>query len=249
MEYKVNGTTMQTLEVILSPGESLYSQTHQMAWMSNQIQMQTDTGGGVWKALKRSFSGASFFLTHYSSQGGSGLVAFAPRFPGQIIVRDLAPGQTLVCRKETFLCAEQSVNMDIFFRQNIGAGLFGGEGFILQKLTGPGKVFLDLSGEVVEKNLAAGESLRVHVGHVGVQDASVSFDIETVPGFTNVLFGGQGLFVARLTGPGNVMLQSMPIVLLAEEIARYMHPGGDTQTKSSGGGVLGAVLGNILSGQ
>jgi uncharacterized protein (TIGR00266 family) len=249
MEYKINGTTMQTLEIILNPGENIYSQTHQMAWMDPRIQMQTDTGGGIWKALKRSFSGASFFLTHFTAVGGPGLVAFAPRFPGQIIVRDLAPGQSLVCRKETFLCAEQSVNLDIFFRQNIGAGLFGGEGFILQKLTGPGKVFLDLSGEVVEKKLQPGEILRVHVGHVGVQDATIDFNIEMVPGFTNVLFGGQGLFVARLTGPGNVLLQSMPIVLLAEEILRYAHRGGDTQTPApNSGGILGSIVGNILNG-
>ena len=165
----------------------------------------------------RSFSGGSLFVTHFTAQGGyPALVAFCPRFPGTIIARQLAPGETLVCRKETFLCAEASVQLDIFFRQQIGSGIFGGEGFILQKVTGPGWVFLDLSGEVVEKTLQPGERLQVHVGHVGVQDPSVQFGITRMKGFRNILFGGDGLFLATLTGPGRIWLQSMPIVNLAE---------------------------------
>lgn len=234
MEYQINGTTMQTLELALDPGEMVYSQTHQMAWMSANMTMNTNTGGGLWKALTRSFSGASFFLTQYTPGSSRGLLAFAPRFPGQIIAKELPPGQSIVCRKETFLCAEQTVSLDIFFRKQIGAGLFGGEGFILQKVTGPGKVFLDLSGEVVEKDLAAGDVLKVHVGHVGVQDATIGFDVELVSGFSNILFGGQGLFLASLSGPGKVILQSMPIMNLAEEIARYL-PIEHGSSRSSGG--------------
>jgi uncharacterized protein (AIM24 family) len=155
---------------------------------------------------------------------GSGTVAFCPRFPGTIIPVQLQAGEALICRKETFLCAESTVNLEVYFRQQIGGGLFGGEGFLLQKVTGPGWVFLDLSGEVVEKNLAPGESLRVHVGHVGVQEPSVDFTISVMRGFKNVLFGGDGLFLANLRGPGKVLLQSMPIVNLAEEIFRHMPP-------------------------
>lgn len=243
MEYQINGTTMQTLEIVLTPGESVYSQTHQMAWMGPNMTMATNAGGGIWKALQRSFSGASFFLTQYTPSSGKALLAFAPRFPGQIIAKKLAAGQSLICRKETFLCAEQSVTLDIFFRKQIGAGLFGGEGFILQKVTGPGNVFLDLSGEVIEKDLKATDQLKVHVGHVGVQDDTVSFDIEMVSGVKNILFGGQGLFLASLTGPGKVILQSMPIVNLAEEIARYISPGESTPTRS----VLGSVVGGLLN--
>jgi uncharacterized protein (TIGR00266 family) len=247
MQYKINGTTMQTVEIVLSPGEAVYSQTHQMAWMTTNMGMNTNTGGGVFKAIKRAFAGASFFITEYSPSDGQGLVAFASIFPGQILARQLAPGETLVCRKDSFLCAEHSVNLDLYFRQQIGAGLFGGEGFILQKVTGPGTVFLDMSGEIVEKDLQAGDMMKVHVGHVGVQDATVGFNIQMVPGFKNILFGGEGLFLATLTGPGKVILQSMPISNLAEEIGRYLHAGGGQASAAAGGGVLGAVVGGLLN--
>ncbi len=244
MQHQIMGTTLQTLEMILQPGETVFSQTHQMAWMSDAIAMDTNTGGGALKGLMRSFGGGSLFITQFSVSGvTAGLVAFCPRFPGTIIARLLAPGETLVCRKETFLCAESAVTLDIFFRQKIGSGIFGGEGFILQKVTGPGWVFLDLSGEVVEKTLLPGERLRVHVGHVGVQEASVQFGITRLKGFRNVLFGGDGLFVATLTGPGKVLLQSMPIVNLAEEVFRHSPSGG-----GSAGGVAGELLGGLLRG-
>ena len=243
MQYQVHGTTLQSLEIILQPGETIFSQTHQMAWMSANMQMDTNTGGGVLKGFLRSLSGGSLFVTHFTPAGGGGLVAFCPRFPGSLIPKQLAPGETLICRKETFLCAEASVQVDIAFRQQIGSGFFGGEGFILQKITGPGWVFLDLSGEVVEKDLRPGEVLNVHVGHVGVQDASVQFGITRVPGFKNLLFGGDGIFLAALTGPGHVILQSMPIMNLAEEIAKFL-PSGDNR----GGGGAGGIIGSLLSG-
>lgn len=243
MQYQVHGTTLQSLEIILQPGEVVFSQTHQMAWMSGGMQMDTNTGGGVLKGFLRSLSGGSLFVTHFTPGGGqAGLVAFCPRFPGSIIPRQLAPGEVLICRKETFLCAESSVQVDIAFRQQLGSGFFGGEGFILQRVTGPGWVFLDLSGEVVEKNLQPGETLLVHAGHVGVQDATIQFGITRVPGLKNLVFGGDGIFLATLTGPGHVILQSMPIVNLAEEILKYM-PSGNSQ-----GGSVGDVLGGLLRG-
>ncbi|MCL5056133.1 MAG: TIGR00266 family protein [Firmicutes bacterium] len=248
MEYRVNGTTMQTVEIALNPGEAVYSQTHQMAWMSTNIEMNTNTGGGVFKAIKRAFTGSSFFITEYSPSSGRGLVAFASIFPGQILAKQLAAGESLICRKDSFLCAEHSVTLDLFFRKQIGAGLFGGEGFILQKVTGPGTVFLDMSGEIVEKDLQAGDVLMVHVGHVGIQDQTVGFDIQMVPGFQNILFGGQGFFLATLTGPGKVILQSMPIANLAGELARYLHPGeSGGQGGNMAGGVHGAVVGGLLN--
>ena len=221
MQHQILGTTLQTLEMLLQPGEMVYSQTHQMAWMSDGITMDTNTGGGFLKGLVRSASGGSLFLTHFTA-GAPALLAFCPRFPGSMIARQLAPGESLICRKESFLCAEGSVQLDIFFRQQIGSGVFGGEGFILQRVTGPGWVFLDLSGEVVEKTLRPGERLQVHVGHVGVQDPTVQFGITRIPGFRNFLFGGDGLFLAALTGPGRVMLQSMPIINLAEALIPYL---------------------------
>ncbi len=200
----------------------------------------------------RGLTGGSFFVTDYTAQGPGAHVAFAPRFPGTIMVRTLAAGESLICRKETFLAAEKSVTLELAWQQRIGAGFFGGAGFILQRVTGPGVVFLDLSGEVVTRRLGPGERLFVHAGHVGVHEPTVSFDIQMVPGFGNVLFGGEGLFLATLTGPGEVHLQSMPILNLAEEIARYL----PQNTKNARGamgtvataGVLGGVLGGLFSG-
>jgi len=222
MQHQIMGTTLQSLEILLEPGEMVFSQTHQMAWMNDAIAMDTNTAGGALKGLLRSLSGGSLFVTHFTATSGQGLVAFCPRFPGTIVARQLQDGEVLVCRKETFLVAESTVQVDIFFRQQLGSGVFGGEGFILQKITGPGWVFLDLSGEIVEKTLQPGERLQVHAGHVGVQDLSVQFGITRIKGFKNMLFGGDGIFLATLTGPGKVLLQSMPVMNLAEEIAKYI---------------------------
>ncbi len=251
MRYDISGTTMQTVSIDLAPGETIVSQTHQMAWMSDGIAMNTHTGGGFLAGLKRAVGGGSLFVTEYTAQA-AGHVAFAPRFPGTILAIALVPGQSLICRKETFLCCERSVSLEIAFQQRFGAGLFGGEGFVLQKVTGPGTVFLDLSGEVIEKRLAPGERLRVHAGHIGIQEPSVVTDIQMVRGFRNVLFGGEGLFLATLTGPGRIWLQSMPILNLAEEIARHLPGDGERRGGGwgalAGGGATGAAVGGILGG-
>jgi len=253
MRYEITGTVMQTVELELAPGESIYSQTAMMAWMSQGVRMHTNTGGGLFAGLKRSLTGGSFFITEFTPEGGAGRVAFAPRFPGSIIARTLAPGESLICRKETFLCAERSVTLELAWQQRIGAGFFGGAGFILQRVTGPGAVFLDLSGEVVQKELAPGERLLVHAGHVGIHDPTVAFDIQLIPGFRNILFGGEGLFLATLTGPGRILLQSMPILNLAEEIARYLPThdgggGGQGLGRIAGAGLVGGILGSVLGG-
>ena len=230
MRYELSGTIMQTVAVDLEPGETVYSQTNCMCWMNDAIDMQTHTGGGLLAGLKRSFSGGSLFVTEFTARG-EGHVAFAPRFPGTILPIELAAGQSLICRKETFLCAMKSVAFDVVWHRKLGAGVFGGQGFILQRVSGPGTVWLDLSGEVVHRDLGAGERLRVHAGHVGVMDPTVQFDITLVPGVRNILFGGEGLFLATLTGPGHVALQSMPILNLAEEIGHYL-PGKDGSSSS-----------------
>jgi uncharacterized protein (TIGR00266 family) len=253
MRYDISGTVMQTVGIDLAAGETIYSQTATMAWMTEGVRMHTNTGGGLFAGLKRSLTGGSFFVTDFTSEQGVGHVAFAPRFPGSIMARTLGAGESLICRKETFLCAEKSVTLELAWQQRIGAGFFGGAGFILQRVTGPGTVFLDLSGEVVSKRLAPGERLFVHAGHVGVHDPSVAFDIQVVPGFRNILFGGEGLFLATLTGPGEVHLQSMPILNLAEEIARYLpnddHRGGGGGVGAvAATGVVGGILGSLLGG-
>lgn len=255
MQYEISGTVMQSLSLTLAPGEAVFAQTHGMAWMTDAIDMQTHTGGGMFAGLKRAFGGGSFFITDYVAANGKGEVAFAPRFPGQIIAMKLGPGQSLVCRKETFLCAERGVSLDVVLQQRLGAGFFAGEGFILQKVTGPGTVFLDLSGEVIEKTLARGERLRVHAGHIGMQEPTVSTDISLVRGFRNMIFGGEGLFLATLTGPGKIWLQSMPVINLAEEIARYLPSekavdagAGAGIGRVVGGGAAGAAIGGLLGG-
>ncbi len=253
MRYEISGTVMQTVGLDLAPGETIYSQTATMAWMTQGVRMHTNTGGGLFAGLKRSLAGGTFFVTEFTGEGPGGHVAFAPRFPGTIMARTLRAGESLICRKETFLCAESSVSFDLAWQQRIGSGFFGGAGFILQRVTGPGAVFLDLSGEVINRRLAPGERLCVHAGHVGVHEPTVAFDIQLVPGFRNILFGGEGLFLASLTGPGEVWLQSMPILNLAEEVARYM-PGGERGSGGNvggalaAGGIVGGLLGGLLSG-
>jgi uncharacterized protein (TIGR00266 family) len=243
MRYEISGTVMQTVAIDLTPGEAVYSQTNTMCWMNDQIDMNTHTGGGFLAGLKRSFAGGSFFVTDFASRG-AGHVAFAPRFPGAGIAADLRPGQSLICRKESFLAAQKSVTLELAWQRKLGAGFFGGEGFILQKVTGPGVVWIDLSGEVIERDLANGEKLLVHAGHVGMFEPSVSFDIQRVPGFKNMIFGGEGLFLATVTGPGHLWLQSMPILNLAEEVARYLPSAGDSGANSTAGGIAtGAALG------
>jgi uncharacterized protein (TIGR00266 family) len=229
MQYDISGTVMQTVGIDLAPGEVVFSQTSAMCWMNDGVNMSTNTGGGFFAGLKRSLTGGSFFITDFTAQRQGAHVAFAPRFPGTILAKQLAAGESLICRKETFLCAEKTVTLELAWQKKMGAGFFGGAGFILQKVTGPGTVFLDLSGEVVTKQLAPGEKLLVHAGHVGVHQPTVGFDIQMMPGFANAIFGGDGLFLATLTGPGEVHLQSMPILLLAEEIAKYMPAAGGNQ--------------------
>ena len=253
MRYDITGTTMQTVSIDLAAGERLYSQTATMAWMSDGIRMDTHTGGGILAGLKRAVGGGGLFVTEFIADG-DGYVAFAPRFPGQIVAVQLVTGQSLNCRKETFLCAESSVTLDIAFQQRLGAGFFAGEGFVMQRVTGPGMVFLDLSGEVVEKTLSPGERLFVHAGHVGLQEPTVDIDIRMMRGFRNILFGGEGLFLATLTGPGKVWLQSMPIINLAEEIARYLPRGdgggrgGGNVGTAIGGAAVGGLLGSLFGG-
>jgi uncharacterized protein (TIGR00266 family) len=252
MQYQISGTVMQTLAIDLLLGEIVYSQTNCMCWMNDAIEMNTNTGGGFLAAIGRTLGGGSLFITDFTARG-NGHVAFAPRFPGAIMPVNLAAEEAVICRKQTFLCAEKSVGLEIAWQQRIGAGFFGGEGFILQKVSGPGTAFLDLSGEVVERDLAPGERLLVHAGHVGAIDPTIQFDIQRVPGFKNMLFGGEGLFLAALTGPGHVVLQSMPILNLAEEIAHYLPTHAEASSVSTTGGTvaagaIGGILGGLLGG-
>ena len=245
LNYRIEGTLLPVLLVNLTPGQRIYSSSGGMSWMTDRIEMETNTGGGLGRMFKRALSGESLFIVDYYVNQGEGEVAFASEFPGKIIPLNLANGEQMIVQKDSFMCAEKTVDVDMHFRKRLGAGLFGGEGFILQKLTGPGMAFVNFDGEIVEKTLAPGEVLRVDTGHVAMFQPSVSFDVEIVKGFRNILLGGEGLFLATLRGPGKVFLQTMPMTKLAQKIGQYMPQAGGSG--ASGGGNIN--LGQLFRGE
>ncbi len=222
MEYKIQGTTLQTLDITLSQGESLFTESGGMAWMMGDIDMSTNTRGGLFKGLARTLAGESLFLTTYKCESAKALITFTPEAPGSIIPVQLAAGEARICQKDAFMVAEESVSLEIHFRKKLGAGLFGGEGFILQKLTGPGMAWVEIAGEVREYILKDGQTMKVDPGHIAMYEPTVQYDITRIKGIRNMLFGGEGIFLATLTGPGRVWLQSLPLSNLANKIAQYL---------------------------
>ncbi|MEF8788367.1 MAG: TIGR00266 family protein [Planctomycetota bacterium] len=222
MDYEIHGDVMQTVDVWLEEGETVFTESGGMAWMSPQMEMETSAKGGILKSLGRMFSRESFFLTSYTCTDGRGLVTFNSELPGTILPFDLAEGEELICQKDAFMCAEDGVDLSVHLRNKLGAGLFGGEGFIMQKLTGPGRAFIEIDGELTEYELKEGESLKVDPGHIGAIEPGVDMDISRVKGVKNIFFSGEGLFLATVTGPGKVWLQSMPLSNLARTISSRM---------------------------
>jgi uncharacterized protein (TIGR00266 family) len=255
MQTRIQGTTMPVLEVQLDPGESVFSESGELSWMTGSIQMATHTqmggGGGLFGALKRVAGGGSLFMTEYQANQYPGEVSFATKVPGHIVPVELGQGPEYMVHRHGFLCATPQVTIGVGFQQSLGAGIFGGNGFVLQKVGGQGTAWLELSGELIVKNLAPGETLRVHPGHVGAFETSVGFQITMVPGIRNMIFGGDGLFLAALTGPGKVWLQTLPISRLAHQIGEYLprNEGRQTAAGGVGGGLLGGIVGSILGGE
>ena len=249
MQNRILGTTMPVLEFALGPNDAVISEAGELSWMSSAIQMTTHTqmmgGGGFLGALKRVAGGGSLFMTEYRAWGGVGEVAFATRVPGHILPVEVQPGYEYYIHRHGFLCATEQIQLSVGFQQSLGAGIFGGDGFLLQKVGGIGTAWLELSGEVVVKDLAPGETLRVHPGHVGAFQGSVSFQITVVRGLKNMIFGGDGIFLAALTGPGRVWLQTLPISRLAHQLQQYMPSAGRETTQA---GVMGGIVGSILDG-
>jgi uncharacterized protein (TIGR00266 family) len=251
IDYQVFGDDLQLLEVELDPGEGIRAEVGTMTYMEDGIEMQTDTGGGILSGLKRAVTGESFFITTFINNANEiKHAAFAAPYPGKIVAFDLDAfnGQVL-CQKDSFLCAARGTEIEVAFIKRIGAGLFGGEGFILQRLTGDGMVFTHAGGTVIEKDLKAGEHLRVDTGCLVAFATTVDYDIQFISGFKNALFGGEGLFLARLTGPGKVYLQSLPFARLVDRIKRgitFTQSGGETRGAA---GIGGDILKNIISGQ
>ena len=254
MQTRIQGTTMPVLDVQLDPNECVFSESGELSWMTSSIQMTTHTqmggGGGFFGALKRVAGGGSLFMTEYRAMGYAGEVSFATKVPGHIVPIQVGGGQEYLIHRHGFLCATDGVTIGVGFQQSLGAGIFGGNGFILQKVGGQGMAWLELSGELIKKELAPGEVLRVHPGHVGAFHTTVSFQITMVPGLKNAIFGGDGIFLAVLQGPGSVWLQTLPISRLAHQIGEYLPRGGESRQvgPAAGGALLGGIVGSILGG-
>ena len=213
---------MPAVEMQLQAGESIYTQTGGMSWMSDGILMNTNARGGFMKGLGRMFTGESFFMTTYTSQRENAEIAFSSTVPGEILPLDLRKYGSMICQKGAFLCAQEQVTADAVFTKKLSSGLFGGEGFILQELRGNGMAFLEIDGNKVEKDLAPGEVIKVDTGNVAAFETSVSYDIEMVKGGMNMFLGGEGLFMTKLTGPGHVILQTQNFSEFVGRIKQYI---------------------------
>jgi uncharacterized protein (TIGR00266 family) len=266
MKTRISGSTLPVLEIGLEPGDRIVSEPGQFSWMSPNVRLQTTamTAGAssFWGVLGRAMAGGGLFMNEYEVTGGQGMVAFAAKVPGTILPIELTDGRSYMVHRHGFLCGTSGIEVSIGFQRSLGAGLFGGDGLILQKLAGTATAWIELGGEIVSYDLHAGETLVVHPGHIGLFESTVSFDISLMPGLKNALFGGDGLFIARLTGPGKIWLQTLTMPNLAHALAPYIAVeagkapaavgagiGAATTSGVGGavaGGVLGAVLGSIF---
>lgn len=226
MKYQIVGGTLPAVICQLEPGEKMITEGGGMSWMSPNMLMETTSNGGIGSMIGRMFSGEKAFQNVYTAQGGEGMIAFASCFPGSIRAFEIAPGQEMILQKSAFLAGEVGIEMSVFFNKKLGTGFFGGEGFIMQRISGQGIVFAEFDGHVVEYELAPGQQIVVDTGHLAAMTASCQMDIRSVPGVKNMLFGGEGIFNTIITGPGRVWLQTMPISNVAGVLRPYM-PSGD----------------------
>ena len=223
MKYRLIGSVVPAVEILMeNPGESVFTQSGGMTWMTEGIEMNTNTRGGLMKGLGRMLTGESLFMAHYTSTKPNTVIAFAAGAPGSVYTLDLNATGPMTCQKGAFMCAQDSVNLKTVLAKKVSAGLFGGEGFILQEISGSGIAFLEIDGDLVEKELAPGEVLKVDTGNVVAFDSNMSYEIETVKGMKNIIFGGEGLFLTKLTGPGRVIMQTQSIAEFALRIAPYI---------------------------
>ena len=219
MDYRILGETLPVVEIRLMTGEAMYTQSGGMAWMSEGLTLDSNIKGGLMKGIGRMFTGESLFMATYTAVRPDCIIAFASTVPGRILPVDMSR-TSLICQKGAFLCAQPTVEVSTVFTKKISAGFFGGEGFILQQLKGSGMAFLEVDGDVVEKILAPGEVMKVDTGNVFAFEPTVSYEIETIKGVKNMLFGGEGLFLTRLTGPGKIYMQTMNIAEFTGRIAQ-----------------------------
>jgi len=227
LKYNISGDNLQFVNIEFNPGEVLFSEAGSMVYMSGNVRMEAVASGGILKGLKRKMMGETFFVTNFHAEGGQGLVGFAGEVPGKIMALDLRGGKQWMLQKTAFLCAEQAVDLDIAFQKKFGAALFGGEGLILQRVQGEGTVFIAGCGDFVEYNLMPGQMMKISTAHVVAWENSVSYDIQSM-GIKTALFGGEGLFVTTMRGPGKVVLQSMTMSKLANAMVPYLPRQGDS---------------------
>ena len=221
MQYEIKGGNFPVVICQLANGEKMITEKGSMTWMTPNMHMETK-GGGIGKMFSKAFSGESMFQNIYTAQGGPGMITFGSSFPGKIVPLEITPGKEWILQKSAFLASEASVKLDIFFNRKVGAGLFGGEGFIMQRLSGRGIAFCEIDGELVEYQLGAGQQLVIDTGYVAGFESSVSIDIQQVKGMKNKLLGGEGFFNTVLTGPGRIWLRTMPIPGVASAIQPYI---------------------------
>lgn len=222
MRYNIVGEPLSVVICDVDAGETLFTESGSMSWMSPNMKMETTSNGGIGKALGRMFAGEHLFMNKYTAQGGPGQIAFAASFPGSIRPMQITPDKPMIVQKRSFLAGEAGVELSVHFHKRLGSGIFGGEGFIMQKLSGYGTAFIEIDGHCLEYNLAAGQSIIVDTGYLAAMDATCSMDITTVPGVKNMLFGGEGIFNTVVTGPGRVLLQTMPVYAVAGSLSPYI---------------------------
>ena len=225
MKYSIKGEPLPVVICDLEPNEVMITEKGAMSWMSPNMKMETSTNGGIGKAFGRMFSGESFFQNRYTAVGGIGQIAFASSFPGSIRAYEITPDNPMIVQKSGFLASESTVELSVHFKKKLGAGLFGGEGFIMQKLSGHGTAFVEIDGYAMEYELREGESMIIDTGYLAAMSATCTMDIVSVPGVKNVLFGGEGLFNTVVRGPGKVILQTMPINAVAGAIRPFIPTG------------------------
>ena len=218
MKYEIKGSIMPILEFTLNKGDVLWTEQGGMSWMNDGIKMDTGGRGGIGGFLGRMVTGEAQWITYYTGERDNAKIVFTPELPGHVVPVELAEGQSIIAQQDAFMVATEHINRSIHLQRRLGAGFIGGEGFILQKFTGPGVVFLEIGGEVAEYTLAQNETMRVNPGYVAVYEPSVDYDIQRVTGIKNMLFSGEDLYLAHLKGPGKIWLQSMPFSQFMQQI-------------------------------
>lgn len=235
LKYEIEGGNLPVVICYPEAGQTLCTESGAMSWMSPNMKMNTNTGGGIKKMFGRLFSGESIFMNEYTAEGGAGMIAFASSFPGSIIPYQVTENNGIIVQKCGFLAMEKGLDRSVYFQKSIGKGLFGGEGFVMQKISGNGMVFIEIDGYCKEYDLAVGESIIADTGYLAAMSESCTMDIQTVQGVKNALFGGEGLFHTKITGPGKVYIQSMPVINTAQALSPYLSV--SSSSSNDGGGI------------